>query len=809
MRKHRLFFIAAILFGGPRAVLGGAPSIERFFPAGGKRGTEFTLNVVGAGFERASEILFYSPGVECLALKPTGDNELEIRLKSREDAAIGPYAFRLRNPQGLSELHTVLLTNQPVEPESEPNDEVSKANEKSRNLTWAGVLENGDVDCYAITLKKGERLAAEVASVRSGSVLLDTSIRVFSPDGALIGSVDDTPLFYQDPFITLIAPQDGRYVVEVQGTNRDGDDNSRYLLSLGDFPRPAAVYPAGGQAGMTVKVQFRGDAAGDFEQSFALPESPAPGFGLIASRDGREAPSASPFRVSPFPNVLEEIRGPSPAQLPAAFNGVLSTMGEADTFEFNVSNREPIQFESFAYRIGSPIDTVIAILDGEGETLISNDDDGSHDSRLVFVPPAPGKYSLEIRDKRRAGRPDFIYRVEATRLQPQLTAFVSRPERLSQERQTVAVPRGNRIMTTFAVQRRHFKGDVQLSTSGGPQGVLFSEARIDADRYWTPTIVEASKDAPLNAMLIDVLASGNDGDRSVQGKFQQVVDLIAGSADALFQSAVVDRLAVVVIEPVPFHVDLLQPEAPVAKDGTLDLQLKLTREPGFTGSVEVVIPFLPPWVDGPSEVVIKPGETMAVYRLRAHPKAAVREWTICAEAMAGGRSGRRAESALPGANDPLPVAPPPEVAVASELVKLTVGSSPVAGKLEEVVTEQGAAVSVSCSIEAHGQLPETMTAELEGLPNRVTASPVAIARGEGRVQFELHLAPDAPVGVFPDLVVRLTGTLNGESVSYCVGRSGTLRVEPRGGLFRDESGRALSRLEVLQRATAGPKSEGK
>jgi hypothetical protein len=35
-----------------------------------------------------------------------------------------------------------------------------------------------------------------------------------------------------------------------------------------------------------------------------------------------------------------------------------------------------------------------------------------------------------------------------------------------------------------------------------------------------------------------------------------------------------------------------------------------------------------------------------------------------------------------------------------------------------------------------------------------------------------------------------------------------LRIEPRGELVRDDRGRALSRLEVLQRAAA-QKSEGK
>jgi hypothetical protein len=289
-----------------------------------------------------------------------------------------------------------------------------------------------------------------------------------------------------------------------------------------------------------------------------------------------------------------------------------------------------------------------------------------------------------------------------------------------------------------------------------------------------------------------------------------VVDLVNGPADALFQSAVVDRLAVAVIEPFPFRIDLAPPAAPLAQDGTLDLELTLTRDKGFDGGVEVILPFLPPWVDGPSAVTIPPGQTKAVYQLRAFPRAAPREWSICAEAEAGGGSGRRTDvEVTPGASDPLPTAPPPEIAVASQLVKLSVLPSPIAGKLEDATTEQGAPLTMSASLHVRGEIPTDMMAELEGLPNRVTSSAVPVRAGQPDVQFQVQLAPDAPVGVFPDLVVRLSGSLHGQKVSICVGRGGVLRITPRGALVRDENGRPLSRLQVLQRAESGRGSGGR
>ena len=79
-------------------------------------------------------------------------------------------------------------------------------------------------------------------------------------------------------------------------------------------------------------------------------------------------------------------------------------------------------------------------------------------------------------------------------------------------------------------------------------------------------------------------------------------------------------------------------------------------------------------------------------------------------------------------------------------------------------------------------------------------------KGDGRIEV---FAPDAPVGIFPDLIVRLSGQLHGQPVSYCIGRGGTLRIEPRGALVRDPQGRPLSRLEVLQKASAPASGAGK
>src|SRR5262249_53375400 len=105
-----------------------------------------------------------------------------------------------------------------------------------------------------------------------------------------------------------------------------------------------------------------------------------------------------------------------------------------------------------------------------------------------------------------------------------------------------------------------------------------------------------------------------------------------------------------------------------------------------------------------------------------------------------------------------------------------------------------------CELNRTGDLPDPLVATLEGLPNRVHARHVTVAGDARRVTFELQLESTAPLGAFADLVCRLSGIMGGQDVTYCVGRGGTLRIEPPGKLVTDESGRALSPLEALRKA---------
>jgi hypothetical protein len=808
MRLRLLFSLCAFgALGGESSAA--PPSVESVAPGVGQRGTEFTLTLVGARLTDPQELMLYAPGVVCTKLAAKSENEVTATLRAAPDCRLGEYPFRLRTAGGASELRTLRVTPLPIVAEVEPNDTRETAQPVPLNVSVAGVIEAAGVDCYAVTLKKGQRLAAEVEGVRLGGELTDTVITVFGPDGKELATVDDTPLFRQDPFVTLVAPADGVYVVQVRETGRGGGENSRYVLHVGTFTRPAAVFPAGGQAGTEIAVKLLGDAAGEYTQTVKMPATGAP-FEFYPTDGTTTAPTPHPFRVSPFPNVIEaepndtlQEATPSPHGWPVAFNGVLGKPGDVDHFRFRAGKGDVIDVTAFAFRIGSPVDTVVAVLDPRGAVVAANDDDETHDSRVRVTIPADGDYVVRISDKRKQGGPAFIYRIELDRPKTGLAVFFPGPIRKTQDRQVIAVPRGNRVTAYLAVRRDRFDGPVTIALGELPAGVKTVVNTIPAGEYLVPVVFEASASAPLGGRLVELTGTGRGENGTVTGGFRQEVNLVPGPGDSTFHTVTLSRLAVVVAEEGPVSVAVVPPAGPVAVDGTLELTVKVTRAKDFAGPVEVSFPCLPPGVEAPGSVVVPPEQSETVVTLVVHPSAEVGDWRLVAE-------GKPAVAAR-GRRDPLAAVPmgmgrrPRRVAegvipVSSELVAVRVAESPVKGKFLPAAAEQGKAVKVVCELDSPAPRSGAFTAKLDGLPPRATAEPVRVTADAKRVEFTIAVDATTPPGAHPSLVCELAGEVGGQKVVYRVGRGGVLSVNTPGSVKTDASGKPLSPLDALRQS---------
>jgi hypothetical protein len=805
MTRTTVPLVALLLF--PLAADASVPTVETVAPAVGQRGTEFTLTLTGARLTGAEELLIYEPGVVCTRLAVASANEVRATLRAAADCRLGTYSFRLRSSGGVSEVRTFRITPVPVVAEKEPNDSPREAQMLPLNVSVAGVIEAGGVDCFAVRLKRGQRLAAEVEAVRLGGEMTDTVVTIFGPDGRELGTVDDTPLFHQDPYITLLAPDDGIYTVQVRETNNGGGDASRYILHIGTFVRPAAVFPPGGQAGTEIQLKLLGDAAGERTQTVKLPAT-TDGFALYPSEDTVAAPTPNPFRVSPFPNLIEtepndDLRQAnlSPHGWPIAFNGVIDRLGDVDHFRFRAVSGDVIDVQAFAFRIGSPLDTVVAVLDTSGAVLAANDDDETHDSRVRVTIPADGEYVVRVADKKKGGGPAFLYRLELSRPRVGLTTFLAAPVRKSQDRQAIAVPRGNRTLAYLGVRRDGFEGLVALTLDQLPPGVKATVGTIPAGEYLVPVLLEAAADAPVGGRLVEVNGVGSSAGIAIRGGFRQDVNLTPGPGDSSFQTVTLSRLAVVVTEEEPFSVALVPPCRPFAVDSRLDLIVKVTRTKGFTEPIEVSFPCLPPGIEAPTSVVVPADKAEAVVTLFAHPSAEIGDWRMAVEAKPGAASRGRRDPLVAGAGNTIRsrrrvaegVLP-----VASDLLAVKVAQPPMKGHFLPISAEQGKVVTMTCRLDSAVPLPETFTARLDGLPPRATAKDVELKPGARQVEFTVALDASTPLGERSSLVCELTGKVGEQKVVYRIGRGGVLAVLPPGAAKSDASGKVLSPLDVLR-----------
>lgn len=113
---------------------------------------------------------------------------------------------------------------------------------------------------------------------------------------------DDSPLTGQDCFASIVAPEDGQYVILVRESAYGGNGNATYRLHIGNFPRPTGVFPTGGKAGEEIEVTYLGDPTGPMKQKIKLPSVVDPEFKIFPKTQKAFAlPAfASAFPTSPI-----------------------------------------------------------------------------------------------------------------------------------------------------------------------------------------------------------------------------------------------------------------------------------------------------------------------------------------------------------------------------------------------------------------------------------------------------------------------------------------------------------------------------
>jgi hypothetical protein len=744
-----------------------APTFTAIAPAGGQRGTDVEVTLRGDRLADAQDIFFYTPGITLEKIVEATDRQVKVLLKIAPDCRVGEHALRIRTASGVSALRVFFVGPFPSVEEKEPNNTAATAKPIALNSTVQGTIGSEDVDFFSVEAKKDQRLSIEIEGARLGRTMFDPYIAIQDASGHLLAASDDTPLLGHDGFASIVAPADGRYVIQVRDMAYSGAGHF-YRLHVGSFPRPAAIFPLGGKAGDLLEAKFIGDPLGEFVQSVALPNEAGEKFGAAPEHDGI-APSPNWLRVTAFPNA-ENVQ-PSAALakapllhsgVPFAFNGVLEKKGEAAFFRFKAKKDQNLDFQVFARRLGSPLDSVLTVLDAKGKSLGSNDDAaGNPDSAVRVKIPDDGEFTIKVADQLNRGGPLFTYRVEITEVRPSAVLSIPDTARYDNEtRKSIVVPRGNRFAVLMNITRDSFNGDLDVKFDGLPEGIRALADTVPGSLSAVPVVFEADDAAPIAGQLLTPAAkpATTSKEKTLSSRFRHTVEWVRIQNDTVYVKSEVNRIAAAVVEEVPFQVRIVEPQVPIVQNGEMNLQIMAQRQEGFDEPITVKMLWNPPGVSSLPDMVIPKGASSVIYKLNATGKAEVRKWKIAVVASATVKGGT--------------------AYVSSQLGELEIAPAYLIGKMELTKVERGQTARMVCTLDQKIPFEGVAVARLVGLPANVTAEPVEITKDSKEAVFEIVTTEKSPPGNHKGVFCNVVITRSSEPISHNIATGSVLRIDP-------------------------------
>ena len=452
--------------------------LNHLSPVAGQQGTTVSVTAAGKFDPWPVHAWVDAPGVIFKPGKSAGKFDVEIA----KDAAPGPHLVRFFNERGASAPRFFIVAREPQTLEVEPNDDFHSPQKiASLPSTICGKLDkSGDVDSFAVMLKRGQTLVAWVEAYVLASTF-DAMLRITDGDGHELAFNHDGRTL--DPFLAWTAPRDGTFIVQTMGFAYPGTADVRftggegcvYRLHLTAGPFVRHTLPLAVARGKKTPVDIIG-------WNLASPHAEIDGthFAAEATTAELDLPgvvSDLPVIVSDITEVLEkEPNGTAGAaqavEVPTGITGRINHPSDEDRFTFNAVKGRAYEFKVTAARIGSPLDAWLKIENKDGKQLATNDDaGGSRDPALTWAAPADGAYTVAIGDVSHHGGDDFIYRLAITEAAPSVAATVAV--------HSLSVQAGKSSELKVSVKRANgFKAKLQLAAKDLPEGVTASPVDV-------------------------------------------------------------------------------------------------------------------------------------------------------------------------------------------------------------------------------------------------------------------------------------------------------------------------------------------
>lgn len=512
----RLLVICVVVNVLAMPALAEPPHVSYIFPAGGQRGTEVSFKVGGhylhegcpfemtgpgvsasARIERTETVWFEGPLIPQPASQRKEDYPKDYlgAVKIAKDAPLGVRRWRVNTSQGVTSRMKFVVGDLPEVIEKEIDGEPIPTGVQLPVTINGRIFPREDVDIWTFEAKAGERISCEVNAARIGSPL-DSRIEIRGPDGSVL--MENVDALGVDSFVQFVAPKTGRYECRIHDIEFGGLQHYVYRLTIRKGPYLESVYPLGGQRGDAVKLQLAGSGLPATQTTIAIPKDADRRFNVnlpnVAANNLTLVAGDLPEHLETEPNDAADAVSTEAVAVKSGivFNGRIDKPGDIDLFRFSVEAGKTLLLDLQSSRLGTELDSVLSVLSSDGKQLKLNDDlaGGIPDSRVVWKVPNGESFFVQVRDQfDHRGGSRFAYRISVSEVSEQHFE-------LKLPLDTVNIEQGAETKLKIGIDRSFgFKGEVELSVEGLPEGVTADMVKIAKNRQDAQLVIKVDESA--------------------------------------------------------------------------------------------------------------------------------------------------------------------------------------------------------------------------------------------------------------------------------------------------------------------------
>lgn len=401
----------------------------------------------------------------------------------------------------------------------------------------------------------------------------------------------------------------------------------------------------------------------------------------VANANGASPPGF--IAVGTVPEVIEDQERKSPqalTQSPVLVNGRIQRIEEIDRYEFTATQSGPLTIELLARRLGSPLHGLLKVTDEMGKVVVDEADTQGRDLAATFTAQAGSKYQLSLHDLDFAGDRSYVYRLTITPGPRVLAAYpaagkpgetkevefigpglASGGSPIESMKRNVVFPATPDASFQYVLESPHGKAlPFQLGLSQLPELVRPAgsaaiplpqlpcavtsslAARFGSERYqaamkkderWKITAQARSIQSPLDLELVLLDAAGKEVARADDSPGTTEPTLaFTPPADGTYTVLLTDLNGAsgtraanyrLVIEPLVEDFAVTAPTQLATPLGTpAKLAIKVERQGGYKGAVQLSLAGLPAGVTAPADLMIAEGASDLAIDLTSQANAA-------------------------------------------------------------------------------------------------------------------------------------------------------------------------------------------